>query len=142
MFFGCLIFYGASKADNPQQVTTIVGGVIILLTVLTLRNSFGVFFGFTFGGGLITAAFLGTTGINEVLVQLMAITNICYPLYDILDDVIFRSIPNSDAYKLGELTGMASETWGFIWIVVSLVVLGVTLYFVTEPDRVIEDIRY
>jgi hypothetical protein len=141
MFWGCLIFYGIYKADTPQEVTIISGALIMLLTVLTLRNGFGIFFGFAFGGGLIGAATLGSTGMNEVIVQLMAVTNVCYPLYDILDDVMFRTVPSSDAYRLGQLTGMASETWGFIWIVVSLVVLGVTLYLVTEPDKVIQIIE-
>jgi hypothetical protein len=46
-----------------------------------------------------------------------------YCLWDILDDLVFRKVHESDVTKFSQECGMciSSRVWGFFWFIISLV---------------------
>ena len=53
-------------------------------------------------------------------------TSCLYAILDIKSDVLDRSHLRSDARMLSEVTGIPTEVWGGLWI---LIAIGLTLWF-------------
>ena len=53
-------------------------------------------------------------------------TSCLYAILDIKSDVLDRANLRSDARMLSEVTGIATEIWGVLWI---LIAIGLTLWF-------------
>lgn len=121
--WGALILLAVRMRDPlPRIFSGIVGASVVLITALFVRNWFGVFFGLTFGAGLIVAAReLPAYGITTLLTGL-GLTSCLYAILDIKSDVIDRPGVMSDARMLAELTGVPTVIWGFLWIGVALLV--------------------
>lgn len=100
----------------------VLGGMAVAVTLLTVRTLYGLFFGVLFGVGLMVAARLLGPGANRILLTGMGITSALYALLDIQSDVLDRPHLRSDAAMLGELTGIPTLVWGFLWIGIGLAV--------------------
>lgn len=46
--------------------------------------------------------------------------NSLYSLWDILDDLVFRKVNESDATAFSKLVGGAPQCWGVIWLIISM----------------------
>ena len=46
--------------------------------------------------------------------------NSLYSVWDILDDLVFRKVNESDASAFSKLVGGAPQCWGVIWLIVSV----------------------
>ena len=104
-------------------VNGFVGGLVVVLTVLYVRSTFGIAFGIAFGVGLMAVAGKLSAVANRGLLLTLGLTSSLYAILDIKSDILDRPLLRSDAFMLAELTGVHTMVWGVLWIVLAL---GVT----------------
>lgn len=96
------------------------GGVMLLVTLLYVREPFAMAFCSGVGVVMIAMAwYLGRT-ICDLVLRIIGLTSMIYVPFDIFDDTIRRSGLRSDAYMLAEEFGGTTMFWGGLWLVLSL----------------------
>lgn len=125
LFWGVVLLglAGTQRVSN-HVLLTVVGGLVVLLTALYVRNGFGLLFGLGFGTALVLAGRkLGATACRVVLTAL-GLTSCLYAILDIKSDVLDRPHLQSDAAMLAEITPLSTTAWGVVWIGVAVIVSG------------------
>ncbi len=122
MAWGGLILASARAPGSwPRYAAGAIGVLVIGVTLLYVRNVFGLMFGALFGSGLIAASrYLPSEG-NAGLLIALGLTSCLYAILDIKSDILDRPQVLSDARMLAELTGVPTPVWGIIWITLALV---------------------
>ncbi len=123
LFWGVVLLAatGAKRISN-QTLVSLVGGLVLLLTALYVRNGFGLLFGLAFGTTLLAAGRRLGAGASRILMTALGLTSCLYAILDIKSDVLDRPHLQSDAAMLAELTGVSTMTWGVIWIAIAVIV--------------------
>lgn len=114
-----------SRADRLALAG--VGGVLVLVAVLYVRDGFAL--GFCLATGavcLAVARWLGP-GASDFLLRVLGLTSLIYVPYDIFSDTIARSTLRSDAYMLAERVGGSAALWGGLWLAISLAVIALAV---------------
>lgn len=124
----------ASRARRIRSdlVNGAIGGLVVALTVLFVRNLFGIAFGVLFGLGLVTASRKLSVAANTSLLLTLGLTSSLYAILDIKSDILDRPHLESDAHMLADLTGIPTVAWGILWIGVAL---GVTFLLLRRAYR-------
>jgi len=117
---GLMISAARSKRVKTSLVNGIIGGLVIALTVLYVRNGFGIAFGIAFGLAMIAASSKLSAGLNRSLLLTLGLTSALYAVLDIKSDVLDRPELRSDAQMLAEITSVPTLVWGLIWIAAAL----------------------
>jgi hypothetical protein len=117
---GLMISVARSKRVRADMVNSLVGGLVVGLTILYVRNGFGVAFGIAFGVAMIAASRKLSASLNRSLLLTLGLTSALYAILDIKSDVIDRPDLESDAHMLAELTGIPTVAWGVLWITAAL----------------------
>ena len=122
LLWGAAILTAARGRGRVPQIATIVVGVLVVgVTVLYVRNGFGILFGVVFGAGLVMAGrYLPVNGTASLLTAL-GLTSCLYAILDIKSDILDRPYVESDAHMLAQLTGIPTLVWGLLWIAIALV---------------------
>jgi len=119
--WGALMVEAAHARRLPTAwVNGAIGGMVVILTVLFVRSGFGVAFGILFGAALVAASRKLSGPVNRSVLITLGLTSALYAILDIKSDVLDRPHLESDAYMLGELTGVPTVAWGVIWIVLAV----------------------
>lgn len=122
-----LIELGGARAARARWALTTLATVLLVVAVLYVRSLFGFLFTIMFGAALLFASRrLPPVGVARVLMAL-GVTSALYALLDIRSDVLQRPHLPSDAYMLGEMTGIPALAWGFAWIALALVSCALAL---------------
>lgn len=123
-----LIFAARTKYDNILGV--IIGGFLILLSVLYIRTVFGALFTIGFGLLLAVVSFLAKNVIVDLLMKFLGMTSCLYVIIDIKHDLIDRTNIGSDADSLAQLLGAQnlSMVIGIIWIIIAVFAFGLFLW--------------
>ncbi|CAG9473150.1 peptidase, putative [Plasmodium vivax] len=66
----------------------------------------------------------------KIIMTFIGVLNEIYSMVDIIEDLITRSVPESDAYKYAELTKCNSKFCGALWFVVNLTFICLTVYLI------------
>jgi hypothetical protein len=115
-----LIEVARARPQRARLALAALGVFILFVAAFYVRNLFGFLFAGTFGVILIAGARrLRARGV-AVSLLVLGLTSALYALLDIRSDIISRPHVRSDAYMLGELTGMPTLFWGFLWIGLAL----------------------
>ncbi|GES86672.1 hypothetical protein GLOIN_2v1659360 [Rhizophagus clarus] len=62
----------------------------------------------------------------KYFVLFVGVMSCLYSLWDIMDDLVFRKVNESDASKFAKQCKCCpSQIWGFIWLIISLIFLGI-----------------
>ena len=124
----------ASRARRIRSdlVNGAIGGLVVALTVLFVRNLFGIGFGILFGLGLVAASRKLSVAANTSLLLTLGLTSSLYAILDIKSDILDRPHLESDAHMLADLTGIPTVAWGVLWIAVAL---GVTFLLLRRAYR-------
>jgi len=123
LVWGALLLLIANGAAKRHRVTLFtIGTIIAVVTVLYVRNVFGLVFGAAAGAALIGAARSLTPPWNRGILTVLGLTSCLYAILDIKSDVIDRPGIRSDAAMLAELTHVPTMVWGFLWIGIALAV--------------------
>ena len=119
---GALLVMGAQTRRVSQRVLLgVVGGLVLALTLLFIRNGFGFGFGLLFGIGLVVAARQLPVAWSKWTLVVLGLTSVLYAILDIKSDVLDRPELRSDAAMLAELTGVPTQLWGVLWIAAACV---------------------
>ncbi len=118
---GLLMIALHSTAD--RAVTAALGAMMLLVTLLYVRDLFAVVFCVVAGLVLLgMARFLGHAA-NDMALRVIGLSSLIYVPYDIYDDTIRRPSVRSDAYMLAEAFGGTAMIWGAIWLVLSGIII-------------------
>ena len=112
-----LLLLGLARARGriPGGTLLALGVLMLGVTALYVRGSFGLLFGLGFGAALLLAGrFLPAAGARVVLTAL-GLTSALYALFDIRSDILQRPGAPSDAFMLAQLTGVPTLVWGIAW---------------------------
>ena len=90
------------------------------------ESTFTYLFGIGFGVALVAIGFYLPEAVNDWILRIIGVTSCLYAILDIKSDVLDRANLRSDARMLSEVTGIATEIWGVLWI---LIAIGLTLWF-------------
>ena len=122
-----LIELAGARAARARWALTTLATVLLVVAALYVRNLFGFVFTITAGAALLFASRrLPPIGVARALMAL-GVTSALYALLDIRSDILQRPHLPSDAYMLGEMTGIPALAWGIAWIVLALVTCGFAL---------------
>jgi hypothetical protein len=128
LLWGALLLTLAVGRPRRHKVTLIaIGAMLAIVTLLYIRNVFGVLFGLAAGLSLIGAARVASAAIDRGILMVLGLTSCLYAILDIKSDVIDRPTAHSDAYMLAEMTGVPTPIWGGLWIIIALIVSGLLL---------------
>jgi hypothetical protein len=126
------IMLAFSRRIRPRWIMGFLGALVILLTLLLVRNLFGALFGIAFGAALLAGSKYLGQGPNRILLLGLGLTSALYAILDIKSDVLDRSGLPSDARMLFEMTGIPTVFWGFLWIGIALLVCAWLLRWVAR----------
>jgi hypothetical protein len=115
-----MVLAAQARRVRADLVNAVVGGAVVALTLLVVRNPFGLFFGVIFGAALIAAARKLPRLWNGRLLLTLGLTSCLYAVLDIKSDILDRPELRSDARMLAELTGVPTLVWGLLWTVLAL----------------------
>ena len=125
LLWGAALITGAqAKRIRSELLIGFIGAVVIVLTALYVRSTFGVVFGVGFGLALVYSSRRLPAGVNHVLLLALGLTSTLYAVLDIKSDVLDRPELPSDAHMLSEITGVPTVWWGMIWIGLALAVIA------------------
>lgn len=121
LVLGSLLVLGAqSRRIASRVLLMIVGALVLLLTVVYVRNVFGLTFGLLFGSGLLWGGRRLAENWSTSLLMALGLTSVGYAILDIKSDIIDRPELQSDARMLAEMTGIPTVVWGVLWIGLAL----------------------
>lgn len=123
LVMGAVLLMLALRSTADRFVTAALGAVMLLVTVLYVRDLFAALFCVTAGLILLAMArFLGHAA-NDMVLRVIGLTSLIYVPYDIFDDTIARSSQPSDAHMLAQEFGGATLMWGGLWLFLSTAVI-------------------
>lgn len=129
LVIGLALLIGAMRTDADRAIMALFGALMILVTLLYIREQFAIVFSIGTGVAmLLTATFLPHS-VNDLILRVIGLTSMIYVPYDIFSDTIARSSLRSDARMLAEEFGGATVLWGGTWLVISLVVITFALRY-------------
>lgn len=115
-----LIAIARSRPKWAPGALQALGMLTVLVTLVYLRNGFGIAFGIVFGAVLFAAGRRLKRDHAVIVLTALGLTSALYALLDIRSDIIQRPGVESDAHMLAELTGIPTLFWGFLWAGIAL----------------------
>ena len=120
MIWGGLILLLAARARLDNTLSVIIGIGMIVVSVLYLRNLFGLLFGIGFGAALLISGKFLNKSVNRWILQVIGVTSCLYAILDIKSDILDRAHLRSDARMLAEMTKLPTLFWGVLWILLAI----------------------
>jgi hypothetical protein len=127
MLFGSLILLASVRGRGTRILAAALGIAVLLVTLLFVRNVFGLVFGVLFGAALLAAARYFSEFWLPLAVQYLGTVSCLYALIDVQEDLITLEHRLTDASIMASATGIPAIVWGVLWSVMSLLVLLFTL---------------
>ena len=134
MLLGSIILVAAARSRHDRYISMGIGVLVVLITAAFIRSWFGVLFGLTFGPAMILAGKFLSEKVNDVLLKFLGLTSVLYAIFDIKDDLISRTVRDSDAYKMSEILLLPPVFWGILWILISVAVAALMLWVASKGD--------
>ncbi|KAI8985955.1 peptidase M50B-like-domain-containing protein [Pilobolus umbonatus] len=106
-----------------SKIASIFLAACLLLTLWWAKNWLTRIIGVVFIGVMVFLWWLERGAGLKYFVLFVGVMSCLYCLWDILDDLVFRKVHESDASKFAKLCGcgMSSRIWGVFWFIISLV---------------------
>ncbi len=120
MLFGGLILLASARVRRDELLAGVLGGAVVVLTLVFVRTLFGLAFGVGFGLALLAAARWLPAAANDVLLKLIGVTSVLYAVIDIKQDLIGRTVPGSDAWAMSRELFFPPLFWGVLWMALAL----------------------
>jgi hypothetical protein len=125
--WGALFLCLAAWSRHDRAVVGAIGVGTLGVTLAYVRTPFGLAYGIVTGLALMAVAAWLPDVVSDVLLRVVGTVSALYAVWDIASDVLFRSLPASDASALARLTGVPAVVWGILWTIASLAVLVLVL---------------
>ena len=131
---GCLLLASTRVEKRARVILTSVGALMLLTLVFWMRNVFGFAVVLAWGVALITLARKGVADALRFFLSLLAIQVALNAVYDIR--VLFLiDRQQSDAATMARLFLLPSWVWATTWMLMSVVMLGATLWMTRSSAR-------
>lgn len=130
---GCLLMAATRVQKRTHVILAGIGAFMLLTLVLWMRNIFGAAVVLVWGVALVALARQGIGNAARFLLSLLAIQVALNSLYDIRVLFLIEGGP-SDAATMARLFLLPSWVWATLWMVISVAMLGATLW-ATRRDR-------
>ena len=125
--WGALFLVGAARSERDREIVGGIGAFTLAVTLLYVRTFFGFMYGLLAGATLVLVAWKLRPAVSDLLLKTIGVVSCLYGVWDVFSDVVFRSVPGSDANALGQLTGIPGVLWGAVWIGIDLAVVALSL---------------
>lgn len=135
MLWGGLILLAAARTKLDKFLSMFIGVAVITITFLLIRSSFGFVFGLVFGAALFAIGKFMSEKVNDFLLRYIGLTSMLYAVFDIKDDLITRTVAESDASVIAQHYFGTSLMWGILWIVLALTGAYVFIRMSLKPHR-------
>lgn len=120
MLFGGVILLAASRSRADKLISLFIALTVAAVTVLFVRNLFGLVFGLAFAGAMAALGQWGGAALNDFVLRLLGLTSILYAVIDIYSDLIVRTVPCSDAAAMSKILFGPPAMWGAFWLLLAL----------------------
>ncbi len=127
MLIGLIVFAAALGSHADRLALALLGGVILVVTALYIREGFALVFCAATAALMLAGAWYLPRLAADLLLRVIGLASMIYVPYDIVSDTILRAGLRSDARMLAEEIGGATLLWGGLWLIVSLAVIGFSL---------------
>lgn len=134
LIIGVVLFTLAVRTTWDKLILGLLGGLILAITLLYVRDIFALIFGGLAGGLMIASGWFLGHGLNDLMLRIIGLSSMIYVPYDIFSDTISRSYLRSDARMLAEEFGGPTMFWGGAWLVISLITIGLCLRYGLGSD--------
>lgn len=126
LLWGGVILLLAARTRFDKAISILIGLGMVAISIGFGESTFTYLFGIGFGVALIAIGFYLPEAVNDWVLRIIGVTSCLYAILDIKSDVLDRSNLRSDARMLSEVTGIATEIWGALWI---LIAIALTIWF-------------
>ena len=136
ILWGGLILIIASRTKHDKILGMAIGGLLILLSILYIRNLFGFLFTAGFGAALAAISYFASNHIVDMLMKFLGMTSCLYVLIDIKEDLIQRTNIGSDADAIAQLLGAQALSLpiGIFWILLALAAFAFFLWISSKGE--------
>lgn len=117
-----LVFGTRGRPRAHRALVGTLGAALAALTLAYVRNPFGFAYTLVAGVLLLGIARWLPDGASGFVLRLFGVTSLLYAPWDIVSDLILRSVASSDASALARMTGVPSVAWGVLWLAASVLV--------------------
>ena len=138
LLWGGLILLLAARTHFDKAISILIGLGMVAISIGFGESTFTYLFGIGFGVVLIAIGFFLSETINDWILRVIGVTSCLYAILDIKSDVLDRSHLRSDARMLSEVTGISTEVWGVLWILVAIVLTLWFLYLAGKPPTAVQ----
>ncbi len=128
LLWGGLILLLAARTRLDKAISILIGIGMVAISIGFGESTFTYLFGIGFGVALVAIGFYLPEVVNDWILRIIGVTSCLYAILDIKSDVLDRTHLRSDARMLSELTGIATEIWGVLWILIAIGLTGWFLY--------------
>lgn len=128
LLWGGLILLLAARTRLDKAISILIGIGMVAISIGFGESTFTYLFGIGFGVALVAIGFYLPEAVNDWILRIIGVTSCLYAILDIKSDVLDRANLRSDARMLSELTGIATEIWGILWILIAIGLTGWFLY--------------
>ncbi|MEM9579339.1 MAG: M50 family metallopeptidase [Pseudomonadota bacterium] len=129
LVFGALILLTALRTNADKLLIAAFGILMIAIAALYMREMFALAFCLGTGALMLASARYLPRDVNDLALRLIGLTSVIYVPFDIFSDTIARSHLRSDARLLSEDIGGPTVVWGALWLILSLIVIGLCLRY-------------
>ncbi|OHD54806.1 MAG: hypothetical protein A2Y33_02215 [Spirochaetes bacterium GWF1_51_8] len=137
MLWGGLILILAARTSLDKIIAAVIGGVVLIVTIIFIRPviSFGFLFGVVFGLAIGITGWLAPEIVNDILLKFIGLTSVMYAVIDIKEDLISRDIPGSDAFYMSQIIPLPPVVWGIIWGLIALAAAFFLIRYAARKDE-------
>jgi hypothetical protein len=127
LLLGAMILLLAVRTHADRWIMALCGVVTLLIAALYIRDLFALAFCAGTGAAMLASARYFPHTINDLALRVIGLCSLIYVPFDIFSDTIARSGERSDAYMLAEEFGGPTLFWGGLWLILSLLVIGLCI---------------
>jgi hypothetical protein len=131
---GCLLMAATRVERRARTILLCLGAVMLLTVVLWMRNLFGVVVVLGWGAALVTVARRRMARTLRFLLSMLAVQVALNSVFDIRVLFLIDGGP-SDAATMARLFRVPSWVWATAWMLISVAMLGWTLWKTRGPNR-------
>jgi Peptidase M50B-like len=128
---GCVLMAAARVPRWAHAILLALGGFLLLTAVLWMRNLFGFVVVLAWGAALVALGRRGAGDAARFVLGLLAVQVALNAVFDIRVLFLVRGGP-SDAETMARLFLLPASLWATAWMVLSVAMLGATLWLTRE----------
>lgn len=134
LVWGCGLILASSYLRRNRLLSMALGATLGVISVLYVRNLFGLGFGLATAAGFLYAGAKLSEATNDFLIKVVGVSSALYVIPDVYSDIVLRSCW-SDATMLARDTGIPRVVWGLGWMALSAAGLWATLGLAARAGR-------